>query len=250
MSGRLAVCRPCPSRGRDPAGALGPAGGGRRGLRGRAGRVCCSSATASRPSSSLRAQRAAAGGGAGLADALRRGGRIGLGRRHAARLGPGLRAGAGARGGCRLPVKVLPGPLGRGPRSWRRGLPADERRFAGFLPRARRVSCGRSCRSRRGRSWRSILRRLPATLELLASLSPEREAAVCRELTKAHEEVVRGRRPELASRYAGAPPEGGRAGAGAVRRGLLVSRGGARGAAEAWSTRARARARRRRSWPR
>ena len=36
-------------------------------------------------------------------------------------------------------------------------------------------------------------RRVPATLALLAEIDPEREVAVCRELTKAHEEVVRGR---------------------------------------------------------
>jgi 16S rRNA (cytidine1402-2'-O)-methyltransferase len=51
-------------------------------------------------------------------------------------------------------------------------------------------------------------RRLPATLDLLAELDPEREVAVCRELTKAHEEVVRGSAAELASRYASAPPKG------------------------------------------
>ena len=38
---------------------------------------------------------------------------IGLGRRHAARLGPGLRAGAGLRG-CRPAGGGAPGPLGRG----------------------------------------------------------------------------------------------------------------------------------------
>ena len=51
-------------------------------------------------------------------------------------------------------------------------------------------------------------RRLPATLALLAELDPEREAAVCRELTKAHEEIVRGTSSELAARYAEGPPKG------------------------------------------
>jgi 16S rRNA (cytidine1402-2'-O)-methyltransferase len=32
--------------------------------------------------------------------------------------------------------------------------------------------------------------------------------ALCRELTKAHEEVVRGTAAELAKRYSGAPPKG------------------------------------------
>jgi 16S rRNA (cytidine1402-2'-O)-methyltransferase len=51
-------------------------------------------------------------------------------------------------------------------------------------------------------------RRVGATLALAASLDPEREVAVCRELTKAHEEIVRGTAAELAERYADAPPKG------------------------------------------
>ena len=51
-------------------------------------------------------------------------------------------------------------------------------------------------------------RRVPATLALLAEVDPGREVAVCRELTKVHEEVVRGAAEALAERYAGAPPKG------------------------------------------
>ena len=43
---------------------------------------------------------------------------------------------------------------------------------------------------------------------MLAELDPERPVAVCRELTKLHEEVVRGPAGELAARYADAPPRG------------------------------------------
>ena len=42
----------------------------------------------------------------------------------------------------------------------------------------------------------------------LAVISPDRLVAVCRELTKVHEEVVRGTAGELAARYADAPPRG------------------------------------------
>ena len=49
--------------------------------------------------------------------------------------------------------------------------------------------------------------RLPATLRSLAAVSPERPVAVCRELTKAFEEVVRGTAAELAARF-DEPPKG------------------------------------------
>jgi 16S rRNA (cytidine1402-2'-O)-methyltransferase len=51
-------------------------------------------------------------------------------------------------------------------------------------------------------------RRLGASLTTLAALDPARPAAVCRELTKIHEEVVRGTAAELAERYDGQAPKG------------------------------------------
>ena len=51
-------------------------------------------------------------------------------------------------------------------------------------------------------------RRVGASLAVLAELDPERPVAVCRELTKIHEEVVRGTAAELAARYADTPPRG------------------------------------------
>ena len=51
-------------------------------------------------------------------------------------------------------------------------------------------------------------RRVAASLAVLAELDPERPVAVCRELTKLHEEVVRGSAAELAERYAAEPPRG------------------------------------------
>jgi 16S rRNA (cytidine1402-2'-O)-methyltransferase len=50
-------------------------------------------------------------------------------------------------------------------------------------------------------------RRLPGLLAALAEGLPERPVAVCRELTKLHEEVVRGTAADLAARLA-APPRG------------------------------------------
>src|SRR5690606_4642679 len=44
-------------------------------------------------------------------------------------------------------------------------------------------------------------RRLGESLAALATLAPDRPAAVCRELTKLHEEVARGTLAELARRF-------------------------------------------------
>jgi 16S rRNA (cytidine1402-2'-O)-methyltransferase len=112
-----------------------------------------------------------------------------------------------------LPVEVLPGPSAAITALVASGLPADEWHFHGFLPRKkgelREVLSGGS-----GSESASTLvafespRRLPATLALLAELDGEREVAVARELTKLHEEIVRGTAAELAARYADAPPKG------------------------------------------
>jgi len=50
-------------------------------------------------------------------------------------------------------------------------------------------------------------RRLPASLASLAGALPERSVAVCRELTKRFEEVVRGTAAEVADRFR-EPPKG------------------------------------------
>jgi 16S rRNA (cytidine1402-2'-O)-methyltransferase len=87
------------------------------------------------------------------------------------------------------------------------GLPADEWHFHGFLPR-KKGELRELLSSADGTlvAFESP-RRLPATLALLAELDGDREAAVCRELTKAHEEIARGTAAELAARYA-EPPKG------------------------------------------
>jgi len=107
-----------------------------------------------------------------------------------------------------LPVEVLPGPSAAISALVASALPADRWRFAGFLPRKRGEL--RSLLEEPGGTLVAFEspRRVPATLALLAEVDPSREVAVCRELTKIHEEVVRGTAKELAARYAGAPPKG------------------------------------------
>src|SRR5262249_22236383 len=62
-----------------------------------------------------------------------------------------------------------------------------------------------------GWTWPAVAfespRRLPASLRSLATVAPDRDVAVCRELTKLFEEVARGPAAEGAERFA-EPPKG------------------------------------------
>jgi 16S rRNA (cytidine1402-2'-O)-methyltransferase len=107
-----------------------------------------------------------------------------------------------------LAVEVLPGPSAALAALVASALPAEAWRFAGFLPR--RAGDLRRVLTEPGGTLVAFEspRRVASTLALLAELDPTRPVAVCRELTKVHEEVVRGTASELAERYAGAPPRG------------------------------------------
>ena len=82
------------------------------------------------------------------------------------------------------------------------GLPTDRWRFEGFLPR-RAGEMERVLRSTETVVAFESPRRVGESLAALASLAPDREAAVCRELSKMHEEVARGTLGELARRFRG-----------------------------------------------
>jgi 16S rRNA (cytidine1402-2'-O)-methyltransferase len=102
-----------------------------------------------------------------------------------------------------LPVEVLPGPSAAVTALVASGLPAVRWRFAGFLPRGE----GELRRALERDPDETLVayespRRLGTTLRVLAELDPERPVAVCRELTKLHEEVGRGRAADLAERFA------------------------------------------------
>jgi 16S rRNA (cytidine1402-2'-O)-methyltransferase len=107
-----------------------------------------------------------------------------------------------------VPVEVLPGPSSVLTALVASGLPSERWSFAGFLPRKR----GELERLLRETPETLVAfespSRLAATLEVLAALDPERPVAVCRELTKLHEEVRRGGAAELAAHYALKPPRG------------------------------------------
>jgi 16S rRNA (cytidine1402-2'-O)-methyltransferase len=109
-----------------------------------------------------------------------------------------------------IPVTVLPGPSAVETALVASGLAVDRYQFVGYLPR--REAELHSLAVALG-SWPGAVvafespRRLPASLRALAAVSPRRRAAVCRELTKRFEEVVRGSLEELAAHFA-EPPRG------------------------------------------
>lgn len=101
-----------------------------------------------------------------------------------------------------LDVEVLPGASAVTTALVASGLPAHRWRFEGFLPRR----AGELERVLRGAETVVAFespRRLPDSLAALSSLAPERPAAVCREMSKLHEEVARGTLSELARRFRG-----------------------------------------------
>jgi 16S rRNA (cytidine1402-2'-O)-methyltransferase len=103
-----------------------------------------------------------------------------------------------------LAVEVLPGPSAVLTALVASGLPSARWRFEGFLPRKKGELRAVLAAPETIVAFESP-RRLASTL---AVLDPDREVAVCRELTKVHEEVVRGTAGELAARYAEEAPKG------------------------------------------
>src|SRR5918912_3712988 len=100
-----------------------------------------------------------------------------------------------------LEVEVLPGPSAALAALVASAMPADTWRFAGFLPR-RRSELIEALQAPETLVAFESPRRVAATLAVLAELDPERPVAVCRELTKLHEEIVRGTAATLAARCA------------------------------------------------
>jgi 16S rRNA (cytidine1402-2'-O)-methyltransferase len=102
-----------------------------------------------------------------------------------------------------LPVTVLPGASAVETALVSSGLVGEQYRFLGWLPRRA---------AERDVLWAELARwphpavafespqRLAASLRSLAAAHPAREIAVCRELTKRFEEVLRGSAAELAAR--------------------------------------------------
>jgi 16S rRNA (cytidine1402-2'-O)-methyltransferase len=107
-------------------------------------------------------------------------------------------------------VTVLPGPSAVETALVASGLVGERYQFVGYLPRGEKALAS---------LWRELVRwpwpvvafespqRLPRSRRSLAAGLPTRPVAVCRELTKRFEEVVRGTAEEVAARFA-EPPKG------------------------------------------
>ena len=124
---------------------------------------------------------------------------------------PGLRLVAAAQE-AGVPVEVLPGASAAAVAYVASGTMCPRFYFGGFFPR----------KAAEQRSVLTALRgldaalvfyespnRLVAALEAIAEVLPWRSVAVCRELTKLHEEVARGTAAELAQRFAARAEEPG-----------------------------------------
>lgn len=132
-----------------------------------------------------------------------------------------------------IPVSVLPGPSAVETALVASGLARGGYVFLGYLPRAG-GALRRLWAEAASWPWAVVAfespRRLPAALASLAEALPDRNVAVCRELTKRYEEVVRGRASELAERFS-EPPKGeitlvvapGQAAEGAAEHGAAVA---------------------------
>ncbi len=108
-------------------------------------------------------------------------------------------------------VQTLPGATAFVPALVSSGLPCDRFAFEGFLPQKK----GRQTRleSLRGETRTMVFYespyRLVKTLQQLSEVfGPERQASVSREISKVHEETVRGSLQELVAHFTATPPKG------------------------------------------
>lgn len=103
-----------------------------------------------------------------------------------------------------IPVVPVPGPTALVSALVASGLPIDEFFFGGFLPArqtARRNRLAELSAIKSTLVFYEAPHRIIGTLKDAAEILGEREAVIARELTKLHEEILRGRLSELANRF-------------------------------------------------
>jgi 16S rRNA (cytidine1402-2'-O)-methyltransferase len=105
-----------------------------------------------------------------------------------------------------VPVTVLPGPSAVETALVASGLVSERYQFLGYLPRGERALLELGDQLARW-PWAVVAfespQRLARSLGVLARVIPDRQCAICRELTKRFEEVSRGSISELAARVSG-----------------------------------------------
>jgi 16S rRNA (cytidine1402-2'-O)-methyltransferase len=108
-------------------------------------------------------------------------------------------------------VVPIPGPAAAVAALVASGLPTREFTFVGFVPKksgARRTLLRDLLASGRTAVLYESPYRLADLLADLTAVEPRARVAVARELTKVHEEIVRGEAADLSARYASARPKG------------------------------------------
>ena len=108
-------------------------------------------------------------------------------------------------------VQTLPGATAFVPALVSSGLPCDRFVFEGFLPQKK----GRQTRLESLRDekrtmvfYESPFRLVKALQQFAEVFGPDRQACVCREISKVHEEAVRGSLEELVAHFTATPPKG------------------------------------------
>lgn len=108
----------------------------------------------------------------------------------------------------KIPFDALPGPCSPIQALVLSGLPSHRFQYLGFLPKNPKKSLLQAL----GYPGTTIAlespKRIVATLEVLASIDPDRPLALARELTKKFQEILRGTASSLLSHFATHPPLG------------------------------------------
>jgi 16S rRNA (cytidine1402-2'-O)-methyltransferase len=100
-----------------------------------------------------------------------------------------------------IPFSVVPGPSAVVAALAASGFPCERFCFEGFLPKTRAKRCRifKELSKEKTTVFFESPYRIRKTLEDMAKYIPERQAALCRELTKRFEEVIRGNSKEVLS---------------------------------------------------
>jgi 16S rRNA (cytidine1402-2'-O)-methyltransferase len=110
-----------------------------------------------------------------------------------------------------IEVQTLPGATAFVPALVSSGLPCDRFCFEGFLPPKKGRQSRIAALTEETRTmvfYESPYRLLKLLQQLCEAFGPERQACVCREISKVHEESRRGSLSELVEHFTQTPPKG------------------------------------------